>query len=118
MQFLLTRCIAIVCIVSICLVYDYSIVATCPSRPAARFAFGLCFICFALLYVVDLPGEQKQNQRQGLVDRKLVQAPSNFIADRPKATLLFRFFGDFRCGVLVFMIILVLYKQVKILVKC
>ena len=25
--------------------------------------------------------------------------PSNFIADRPKAALLFWFFSDFRCGV-------------------
>ena len=30
--------------------------------------------------------------------------------DRPKAALLFWFFGDFRCGVLLFMVILVIYK--------
>ena len=28
---------------------------------------------------------------------------SNFIAGRPKAALLFWFFGDFRCGVLLFL---------------
>ena len=33
---------------------------------------------------------------------------SNFIAGRPKAALLFWFFDDFRCGVL--MVILVIYK--------
>ena len=41
----------------------------------------------------------------GLVDHKLVQAPSNFIAGRPKAALLFWFFGDFRCGALLFTVI-------------
>ena len=46
----------------------------------------------------------------GLVDRKLVSAPSNFINGRAKAALLFWFFGDFRYGVLLFMVILVLYK--------
>ena len=34
----------------------------------------------------------------------------NFIAGRPKAALLFLFFRDFRCGVLLFMVILVIYK--------
>ena len=33
-----------------------------------------------------------------MVDRKLVQAPSNFIAGRPKAALLFWFFDGFRYG--------------------
>ena len=35
---------------------------------------------------------------------------SNFIAGRPKTALLFWFFGDFRCGALLFMVILVIYK--------
>ena len=48
------------------------------------------------------------NQGRGLVDRKLVKAPR--IAGRPKAALLFWFFGDFRCGVLLFMVILVIYE--------
>ena len=51
-----------------------------------------------LLFVVVLSGEPKQNQGRGLVDRKLVQAPSNFIAGRPKAALLFWFFDGFRYG--------------------
>ena len=32
----------------------------------------------------------------------------NFIAGRPKVALLFWFFGDFRCGVLLFMVILII----------
>ena len=42
----LTRFIDVVSMVSICLVCDSSIVDTCPSIPAARFAFHLCFIRF------------------------------------------------------------------------
>ena len=36
--------------------------------------------------------------------------PVIFIAGRPKAALLFWFFGDFRCGALLFMVIYVIYK--------
>ena len=36
--------------------------------------------------------------------------PSNFIAGRPKAALPFWFFGDFKCGVPLFIAILVIYK--------
>ena len=71
------------------------------------------FVLF-LLFVIVLLGEPKQNQGRGLVNRKLVQAPppplNNFIAGRPKAGFLFWFFGDFRCGMLIFMVILVIYK--------
>ena len=35
--------------------------------------------------------------------------PSNFIASRPKAALLFWFFGGFRCGVPLFGVILIIY---------
>ena len=34
----------------------------------------------------------------------------NFIAGRPKAALLFWLFSDFRCGVPLFMVILVIYN--------
>ena len=34
---------------------------------------------------------------------------SNFIAGRPKAALLFWFFGGFRCGVPLFIVMLVIY---------
>ena len=36
--------------------------------------------------------------------------PVIFIAGRPRAVLLFWFFGDFRCGALLFMVIHVIYK--------
>ena len=42
-----------------------------------------------------------------MVDRKLVKGPSNFIAGRLNVALLFWIFDDFRCGALVFMVILV-----------
>ena len=44
-----------------------------------------------------------------LVLSPLPPPPSNFIAGRPKAGLLFWFFGDFRCGVPLFFVILVIY---------
>ena len=56
----------------------------------------------------------RQNRGQGLVDRKLVEAPINFIAGRSKAVLLLWFFGDFRCGVLLFIVILVIYIYIYI----
>ena len=65
--------------------------------------------CLSLLLVVVLSGEPRQKQGRGSVDRKLVQAPSNFIAGRPKAALLFWFFGGFRCGVPLFIVYLLIY---------
>ena len=49
-----------------------------------------------------------------MVDRKLVEDPSNFIAGRPKAALPFWFFGGFRCGVPLFIVMLVIYINTKI----
>ena len=56
-----------------------------------------------------------QSYWRGLVDGKLVEAApaplsSNLIADRPNAALLFWFFGDLRCGVPLFIVILVIYE--------
>ena len=85
--------------------------AICPSIPAARFAFVCVLFPFFKLFVLVLSGKPKQNQGRELVARKLVQAPdpSNFIAG-PKAALLFWFFCDFRCGVPLSIVILVIYK--------
>ena len=49
--------------------------------------------------------------KEYFVDRKLAEAPppSNFIAGRPKAALLSWFFGGFRCGVPLFIVMLVIY---------
>ena len=58
-----------------------------------------------------LSAQHTRHSRRRLVDHKLVQAPPViFIAGRPKAALLFWFFGDFRCGALLFMVIHVIYK--------
>ena len=56
--------------------------------------FCSCFgsDAFVVIVLSDIP---KQNEERGLVDRKLVKAfpltPSNFIAGRPSAALLFWF---------------------------
>ena len=60
--FFQARFIAAVSIVSISLVCDSSIVATCPSIPAARFAFCLCFVHFVFVVRSCFAGEPKQNQ--------------------------------------------------------
>ena len=52
-------------------------------------------------------------KREGLEEGMPPPRPNYFIAGRPKAAHLFWFFGDFRCGVLVFMVILVIYKYKK-----
>ena len=100
---------------SICLI---RILALRP--PALQFQLpSLLLVCVLfvlfLLFIVVLSGEPKQKQGRGLVDRKLVQAPPPplpviFIAGRLKAALLFWFFGDFRCGALLFMVIHIIYK--------
>ena len=69
---------------------------------------------FLFCIVNVLSDEPRQIQERGLVDRKLVKAPSNLIAGRHKAALLFWFFGNFRCGVLLFIVILVIYRNIEI----
>ena len=107
-HFFLARFIAVV---SICLI---RILALRP--PVLKFQLPfLLLVCVLfvlfLLFVVVLSGESKQKQGRRLVDHKLVQAPPViFIASRPKAALLFWFFGDFRCDALLFMVINVIYK--------
>ena len=76
-------------ILSMRLVCDFCIVATGRQMPAVRFVFCLCFIRVGFVICSCLSDEPKQNQGRGLVDRKQVQAPSNFIAGHPKAALLF-----------------------------
>ena len=53
---------------------------------------------------------QGRTKGEGWSPAKLVKAPSNLMAGRPKAALLFWFFGDFRCDVPLFIVILVIYK--------
>ena len=53
-----------------------------------------------------------RNWERGLIDRRLVEPPppGSLSAGRPKAALLFWFFGDFRYGVPLFIVIFVIYK--------
>ena len=69
---------------------------------------ALLFVCvlFVLLFVVVLSGEPKQNQGRGMVDRKLVEAPK-WPSQGGSSVW---FFGDFRCGVPLSIVILVIYK--------
>ena len=47
---------------------------------------------------------------RGLVALKLAEATSSFITGRLKAAILFCSSGDFRCRVLLFIVILVIFK--------
>ena len=53
---------------------------------------------------------QSSTKGEGWSTANWLKPPSNFIAGRPKAALLFGFFGDFRCDVLLFTVILVIYN--------
>ena len=53
---------------------------------------------------------QNRTKGEGWSTAHWFKLPSNFIAGPLKAALLFWFFGDFRCGVLLFMVIFVIYK--------
>ena len=53
---------------------------------------------------------QGRTKGEGWSTTNYLKPPSNFTAGRHKAALLFRFFGDFRCVVPLFFVILVIYK--------
>ena len=86
------------------------------------FSVFKCFVlvlrCNTFVVIVFLSDEPRQNQGRGLVDRKLVKVKAspplcNFITGCPTAALLFWFFVDFGCGVLLFMVILFIYINTK-----
>ena len=52
---------------------------------------------------------QGRSKGEGWSAANYLKPPSNFIAGRPKAALLFWIFGGFRCGVPLFIVILVIY---------
>ena len=56
-----------------------------------------------------LPGQGKVIEFCGWPGKFRKDFPSNFIAGRPKAALPFWFFGGFRCGVPLFIVMLVIY---------
>ena len=57
---------------------------------------------------------QGRTKGEGWSTANKLKCPSNFIAGRPKATLLLWFFGDFRCGLLLFIVFLVIYLNIEI----
>ena len=57
--------------------------------------------------------QPRQNKGRGFVDRKLFEDPIDFIAGHPKAALLFWLFGNFRCDVLLFIFLLVIYQHIN-----
>ena len=68
-----------------------------------------------LVCINDIPQDivsqvRLETEHDSDILQKDLKLPSNFIACRPKAALLFWFFGDFRCGVPLFIVILVIYK--------
>ena len=71
-----------------------------------------CFIrfVFCCLYLLCLVNQSRNKARVGPPQTSPSPPPSNFIAGRPKAALLFGFFSDFRCRVLFFIVNLVTYK--------
>ena len=66
----------------------------------ALFFVCVLFVLF-LLFVVVLSG----SKGEGMVDRKLVQAPSIFIAGVPRQLFCFGSLVFFRCGVPLFIVI-------------
>ena len=56
-----------------------------------------------------MSGEPGRRLGRRLCDRRLVEAPGDFIVGRLRTALLFWFFGGFRCGVPLFIVILVIY---------
>ena len=71
------------------------------------------FLFISMIQIQDLLGRDHYDPEDQDLN-KLEQAPPViFIAGRPKASLLFWFFGDFRCGALLFMVIYVIYTYIN-----
>ena len=84
--------------------------ATCPSIQLSALLF--VYVLFVLLlFAILILLNQGRTKGEGLSTTNWFKpAPVIFIAGRHKAALLFWFFGDFRCGALLFMVIYVIYK--------
>ena len=66
--------------------------------------------CDAFVFIL-LSDESRQNQERELVDRKRVEAPHPPVISLlavPRRLFCFGLFDDFKCGVLFFMVILVI----------
>ena len=81
--------------------------ATCPSiqLPALLFVCVLfCVVCRCFIR-----GTKAELRARVVRPPTSLSPPVIFIAGRPKAALLIWFFGDFRCGALLFVVIHVIY---------
>ena len=87
--------------------------ATCPSIQLPALLFVCVLFVLFLLFVVVFLGNQSRTKARVGPPQTSSRPPVTFIAGRPKAALLFWFFGDFRCGALLFMVIHVIYKYKK-----
>ena len=75
---LVVNFIAVLSNVSLCLVCDFCIVATCPSIQLPTLLFVCVLLVLFLLFVVVFD-EPKQKQGRGSLDHKLVQTPQYFL---------------------------------------
>ena len=95
----------------LCLFVLYVILALWPPALQCQLP-ALLFDC-VLLFEVILSGEPNRTKGEGWSTADSFKPPSNFIVGRPKAALLFWFFGNFTCSVLLCMVILGIYKYNK-----
>ena len=110
---------------SICLVCDLALWPPALQFQLPALLFVFVVVVLFLLFLVVLSGEPKTELR-ARAGRPQTSSPPpptsplppspqcNFTAGRPKAALLFRSFGDFRCGVLLFIVILVILMNIEI----
>ena len=63
--------------------------------------------------VIKCLRNQSRTKSKGWSTANKQKPPSNYIAGRPKAALLFWLFSDFRSGVLLFVALLVVYKNIN-----
>ena len=76
---------------------------------SSLFWFGSVMLLLKLFCLMN----QGRTKGEGWSTANKLKPPpphSNLIAGRPQAALLFWFFGDFRCGALLYMVILVIYE--------
>ena len=76
--------------------------------------FLFCNVILSLVWFCMMNQGRVKGEVWSTATANKLKPNSSFIAGRPKAPLLFWFFDDFRCGVPLFIIILVLYINIKI----
>ena len=100
-------------LLSLLFIHVHSFLETVKAKLSFKLDNFPLFPVLVLNETVDWKFKTSSNSYIGLrVGRPQTSSspPVIFIAGRPKAALLFWFFGDFRCGALLFMVIHVIYK--------